>query len=131
MVLLPYRFVITALAPAAALRPSLHFCSALRHLSPYLKAHIPPPSTSQLTVTFMSSPPHSPFLLSSHEHALACLYQAFLLAQPPMTRALQLFAEIAFKPLPPLKPADAIKDRLQGKMRMHFAEARILRCSSL
>jgi hypothetical protein len=51
------------------------------------------------------------------------MHDAFLQAQPPLTDALRLFVQLAFRPLPPRSPADEVRDRLEGKMRAHFVEA--------
>ena len=68
------------------------------------------------------SQPSSAFDLSNLDHARACMHDAFLQAQPPLTDALRLFVQLAFRPLPPRSPADEVRDRLEGKMRAHFVE---------
>ena len=70
----------------------------------------------------MSSPAVA-FGISALEHALACLYEGFLLAQPPLSDALRLYAQLAFNPLHPATPTDEIKRRLEGgKTQTHFVE---------
>ena len=72
---------------------------------------------------FTMSQPSSAFDLSNLDHARACMHDAFLQAQPPLTDALRLFVQLAFRPLSPRSPADEVRDRLEGKMRAHFVEA--------
>ena len=62
------------------------------------------------------------FKLSALENALACLYESFLLAQPPLSEAMRVYAQLAFMPVHPATPSDEIKKRLEGKMQAHFVE---------
>ena len=67
------------------------------------------------------------FNISALEHALACLYDSFLLAQPPLSEALRLYAQLAFAPLHPATPVDEIKKRVEGgKMQTHFVDVSAL-----
>ena len=62
--------------------------------------------------------------LSALEHAHMCMYEACLHAQLPLTEALRLLVQHVFQPLPPVTPADEVRNRLEGKMRAHFSEVR-------
>ena len=63
------------------------------------------------------------FNLSALENALACLYESFLRAQPPLSEALRIYAQLAFMPVHPATAADEIKKRVEGgKMQAHFSE---------
>ena len=63
------------------------------------------------------------FNISALEHALACLYDSFLLAQPPLSEALRIYAQHAFMPVHPATAVDEIKKRVEGgKMQAHFSE---------
>ena len=67
------------------------------------------------------------FNISALEHALACLYDSFLLAQPPLSEALRLYAQLAFAPVHPATPVDEIKKRVEGgKMQTHFVDVSAL-----
>ena len=66
------------------------------------------------------------FNISALEHALACLYDSFLLAQPPLSEALRLYAQLAFAPVHPATPVDEIKKRVESKMQMYFVDVSAL-----